>query len=91
MVDCLVGQPSDSAPAAIHNAAILLALLKKTLPAWNNSASWLTAGLEDIRKSGEVRTRFRQAEIRLTLIKPLGMVTLSISSPSSPDSLATHK
>jgi hypothetical protein len=84
-VDCLLG--SDSTRTAIQNAAILLALLKKTLPTWNDSANWLNAGLREVRKTGEVRTRFRHAEIRLTYLKDLGLVTLSVSSSSSSASL----
>lgn len=83
MVDCLLGQPSGSTTVAIQHAAILLTLLKKTLPAWDNSAKWLNTSLKEVLATGEVRTRFRQAEIRLTYLKSLSSVTLSISSPSS--------
>lgn len=89
MVDCLLGQPSGSTTVAIQHAAILLTLLKKTLPAWDNSAKWLNTSLKEVLATGEVRTRFRQAEIRLTYLKSLSSVTLSISSPSSSASPGT--
>ncbi len=86
-VDCLVGQPSDSPRAAIQNAGILLALLKKTLPAWNGSADWLNTALaasnRDGRETGDIETTFRRVHVRLHCSKELGMITLSISSPSA--------
>jgi hypothetical protein len=87
MVDCLVGQPSDSPRAAIQNAGIFLALLKKTLPAWDGSANWLNTALaasnRDGRETGDIETTFRRVHVRLHYFKPLGMITLSISSPSA--------
>lgn len=81
-VTCNVVTENNSPVGAVQNAAILLTVLKKTLPAWGNSADWLNASLERIRTTGEERTTFRQTEIRLTYLKPLALITLSISSRS---------
>jgi hypothetical protein len=67
-VSCMhAWRPSDSS-----TKAILLTLLNKTLPAWKNGGDWLDAALRRAEKSGEVRTKFRQAEIRLYLKCCLG-------------------
>jgi uncharacterized protein YgiM (DUF1202 family) len=81
-VTCNVATENNSAVGAVQNAAILLAVLKKTLPDWGNGSDWLNASLKRIKTAGEERTTFRQTEIRLTYLKSLGLITLSISSRS---------
>jgi uncharacterized protein YgiM (DUF1202 family) len=81
-VTCNVATENNSAVGAVQNAAILLAVLKKTLPDWGNGSDWLNASLRRITTTGEERTTFRQTEIRLTYLKSLGLITLSISSRS---------
>lgn len=80
-VGCVLGQPSDSHSAAMQNAAILLILLKKTLPEWSNSGKWLTPALKEARAKGDARTTFRQVGVHLQYFKSMSMVSLSISAP----------
>jgi hypothetical protein len=82
-VDCNVANTKTSTAGAITNAAIMLAVIKTSLPAWNDGAKWLNSALVKVGKTGEVKTTFRQAQIRLKYLKSLSLVTLSISSSSA--------
>jgi len=79
-IDCNVA--TGSAAGAVQNAAILLTLVKKTLPEWNQGPDWVNAALAEVARTGEARTTFREVKIRLKYLKTLGLVSLSISSHS---------
>jgi len=78
--------------AAMRNAAILLTVLKKALPAWSNSADWYNTAFKKIAagKTEDVSTTFGKANVVLRYVKPLYILTLAISSPSPSASPGTR-
>lgn len=78
----MVAIPKDNTVAVVRNGALLLRLLKNTVPEWEGSADWANSTLGHITRSQDTSEEISRGDksIKMTVIKELGMVALTVQS-----------
>jgi len=76
----MVGIPNDNAQAINQNVVYTLGFIKHTAPDWSNGSDWFTSQITALANSDnyEASTTFSNKQAHLTLIRELGVFTLTI-------------
>lgn len=76
----MVGLPNDDVEARQLSAVHMLGFLKTVAPEWTGGSDWLAESLRAIRSGSQVEavTTYGNNEVRIIVVKEMGLVTLSI-------------
>ena len=64
---------------AEFNGVMLLALIKYSIPTWEEGSEWFSDNLSRLRTEGEIETTYNHLVITSMFYRSMGMLTLSIS------------
>jgi len=79
----MVGIPADDTVTLAKNAVFMAGFIKNAVPEWPEAVTWMNNNMGRALNMGEVETIVGNKQIKLTVIKQLGMALITVKGVSS--------